>query len=137
MSQEDENKPIYNMRLYSEKSDGTKKESDNILSWKKSSLCSYLRGVFDGRGMIYFNDSKERVLSIHHSTITKLEIYQKALQMLNIHSFLYYPQYDDEQAELFIVGKRNIERFKDKIGFDYPEEADIFYNYWKKLDWED
>ena len=107
MSHQDEDKPIYNIRFYSEDLKESRKKPDNILSWKKTDLCSYLRGVFDGRGIIYFNDSNENILSIQLNEMSKLEIYQKALQLLNIHSFLYYPQVDSEIGELFIVGKRN------------------------------
>jgi hypothetical protein len=137
VSHQDEDKPIYNIRFYSEDLKESRKKPDNILSWKKTDLCSYLRGIFDGRGIVYFNDSNENVLSIQLNDMSKLEIYQKALQLLKIHSFLYYPQVDSEIGELFIVGKRNIERFKELIGFAYPKEADIFYNYHKTHEWDD
>lgn len=137
MSHQDEDKPIYNIRFYSDELKESRKKSDNILSWKKNDLCSYLRGVFDSGGIIYFNDSNENILSIKLNDMSKLEICQKALQLLNIHSFLYYLQIESEFGELFIVGKRNIERFKEIIGFSYPEEADIFYNYHKTHEWDD
>lgn len=137
VSHQNEDKPIYNIRFYSEELKENRKRPDNILSWKKNDLCSYLRGVFDSSGIIYFNDSSDNILSIKLSDTEKLEIYQKALQLLNIHSFLCYPQIETELGELFIVGKRNIERFKELIGFTYPEEANIFYNYHKTHEWDD
>ncbi|NHJ87204.1 MAG: hypothetical protein FK734_17200 [Asgard group archaeon] len=137
MSQQDENKPIYNLQNYTEKKQEVERNPDDILTWKKSNITSYLRGVFDGRGNVYYSENNEHILSIQHTSIERLEVYQKALQMLSINSFLYYPQLESESSELFIVGKTNVLKFKEKIGYDNHEEADIFYNYWKKLDWED
>ena len=137
MSHEDEDKPIYNLSFFSKNIDDSREASEDILNWKKANLSAYLRGVFDGRGIIFSSDNEGMVLSIKHTNITKLEIYQKALQMFSIHSFIYYPQEEDDSSALYIVGKRNLKLFKDRIGFEYPEEADIFYNFWKTLDWED
>jgi intein-encoded DNA endonuclease-like protein len=137
LSHQDEDKPIYNIRMYSEQVKETRKKPDNILTWKKTDLCSYLRGVFDSRGLIYVNDSNKTVLSIQLSDMNKLELYQNILQKLNINSFLYYPQKENELGELFIVGEINIERFQNQIGFIYPKEIDLFYNYHKTMDWED
>ncbi len=137
VSHEDEEKPIYNLRFFSKKIEDTKENPEDILNWQKANLSAYLRGVFDGRGVIFSSDNGDMVLSIKHTNIGKLEIYQKALQMFSIHSFIYYPQAEDELSALYIVGKRNLRLFKDRIGFEYPEEADIFFNFWKTLDWED
>ena len=137
MSHENEDKPIYNLRNYSKKIDESDTSPEDVLTWKKGNLSAYLRGVFDSRGLVFTNDNGEMILSIQHSSFTKLEIYQKALQMLNINSFVHYSQEDNELSGLFIVGKRNIRLFRDKVGFEYPEEVDIFYNFWKTLDWED
>jgi len=137
VSHQDEDKPIYNLRFFSKKLEDSRENPEDVLNWKKANLSAYLRGVFDGRGVIFSSDNGDIVLSIKHSSIGKLEIYQKALQMFSIHSFIYYPQVEDELPALYIVGKRNLRLFKDRIGFDYPEEADIFFNFWKTLDWED
>ena len=137
VSHQDEDKPIYNLRFFSKKLEDSQKNPEDVLNWKKANLSAYLRGVFDGRGIIFSCDNGDMVLSIKHSSIGKLEIYQKALQMFSIHSFIYYPQVEDELSALYIVGKRNLQLFKDRIGFEYPEEEDIFFNFWKTLDWED
>ena len=137
VSHQDENKPIYNLRYFSKKVEDSKENPEDVLKWKKANLSAYLRGVFDGRGVIFSSDNGDMVLSIKHSSLGKLEIYQKALQMFSIHSFIYYPQEEEELSALYIVGKRNLRLFKDRIGFEYPEEADIFFNFWKTLDWED
>ena len=137
VSYQDEDKPIYNLRFFSKKLEDTKEQPDEILNWKKCNLSAYLRGVFDGRGVIFNSENGDMVLSIKHTNISKLEIYQKALQMFSIYSFIYYPQEEDELSALYIVGKRNLRLFKDRIGFEHSEEADIFFNYWKTLDWED
>lgn len=137
VSHQDENKPIYNLRYFSKKVEDSKENPEDVLKWKKANLSAYLRGVFDGRGIIFSSDNGDMVLSIKHSSLGKLEIYQKALQMFSIHSFIYYPQEEEELSALYIVGKRNLRLFKDRIGFEYPEEADIFFNFWKTLDWED
>lgn len=57
--------------------------------------------------------------------------------MFGIHSFLYFPQREDERPELFIVGKRNIRQFKKVIGFEIPEEIDFVFQYNNDFDWED
>lgn len=137
VSHQDEDKPIYNLRFFSKKLEDSQKNPEDVLNWKKANLSAYLRGVFDGRGIIFSSDNGDIVLSIKHSSIGKLEIYQKALQMFSIHSFIYYPQVEDELSALYMVGKRNLQLFKDRIGFEYPEEEDIFFNFWKTLDWED
>ena len=137
VSHQDEDKPIYNLRYFSKKVEDSKENPEDVLNWKKANLSAYLRGVFDGRGVIFSSDNGDMVLSIKHSSLGKLEIYQKALQMFSIHSFIYYPQDENELSALYIVGKRNLRLFKDRIGFEYPEEADIFFNFWKTLDWED
>lgn len=137
VSHQDEDKPIYNLRYYSKKVEDSKENPEDVLNWKKANLSAYLRGVFDGRGVIFSSDNGDMVLSIKHSSLGKLEIYQKALQMFSIHSFIYYPQDENDLSALYIVGKRNLRLFKDRIGFEYPEEADIFFNFWKTLDWED
>jgi intein-encoded DNA endonuclease-like protein len=137
VSHEEEDKPIYNLRFFSKKIEDTKENPEDVLNWQKANLSAYLRGVFDGRGVIFSSDNGDMVLSIKHSSLGKLEIYQKALQMFSIHSFIYYPQEEDELSTLYIVGKRNLQLFKDRIGFEYPEEADIFFNFWKTMDWED
>ena len=137
VSHQDEDKPIYNLSFFSKKVENSHENPENVLNWKKANLSAYLRGVFDGRGIIFSSDNADMVLSIKHSNIGKLEIYQKALQMFSIHSFIYYPQTEDELSALYIVGKRNLRLFKDRIGFEYPVEADIFFNFWKTLDWED
>lgn len=137
VSHQDEDKPIYNLRHFSKKIEDSQKNPEDVLNWKKANLSAYLRGVFDGRGIIFSSDNGDMVLSIKHSNLGKLEIYQKALQMFSIHSFIYYPQDENELSALYIVGKRNLRLFKDRIGFEYPEEADIFFNFWKTLDWED
>ena len=131
VSHQDENKPIYNLRSFSKKIEVPKESPEDVLNWKKANLSAYLRGVFDGRGIVFSSDNGDLVLSIKHSNLGKLEIYQKALQMFSIHSFIYYPQEEDDLSALYIVGKRNLRLFKDRIGFEYPEEADIFFNFWK------
>ena len=137
MSHENEDKPIYHLRSYRKKIEESDINPEDVLTWKKGNLGAYLRGVFDSRGIVFTNDNGEMILSIQHLSLTKLEIYQKALQMLNINSFLHYAQEESELSSIFIVGKRNIRLFREKVGFEYPEEADIFYNFWKTLDWED
>ncbi|NHJ33094.1 MAG: hypothetical protein FK732_09530, partial [Asgard group archaeon] len=131
VSHQDEDKPIYNLRFFSKNVEDTKEQPEDILNWKKGSLSAYLRGVFDGRGIIFNSENGDMVLSIKHSNTSKLEIYQKALQMFSIYSFIYYPQEEEELSALYIVGKRNLRLFKERIGFEYPEEADIFFNFWK------
>jgi hypothetical protein len=137
LTQQEEDKPIYNIRIFTGQASEIKKKSKNILSWKKSDLCSYLRGVFDSRGLIYVNGSDSNILSIKLDDMVKLELYQKALQKFNIYSFLYYPQSENESGELFIVGQRNILQFKEQIGFDYPEEMSVLNNFQKTLEWDD
>ncbi|MGC9779159.1 MAG: hypothetical protein HZR80_07950 [Candidatus Heimdallarchaeota archaeon] len=137
MSHKNEDKPIYNLRSYSKKIDESETNPEDVLTWKKGNLSAYLRGVFDSRGLVFTNDNGEMILSIQHASDTKLEIYQKVLQMLSINSFVHYSQEENELSDLFIVGKRYIWLFIDKVGFEYLEEADIFYNFWKTLDWED
>ncbi len=112
-------------------------ESGEIVSMDKSNLQSFLRGVFDSCGVIYFNNNTNIILSIQQHNFLKLERYQKGLQMFGIHSFLYFPQREDERPELFIVGKRNIQQFKKVIGFEIPEEIDFVFQYNNDFDWED
>ncbi|NHJ85298.1 MAG: hypothetical protein FK734_07535 [Asgard group archaeon] len=137
LSHEEEDKPIYNIGFFSKQTEDEKKDPKDVLQWNKNKLIAYIRGVFDGRGVIYTNDKNDMIISLQHHKIEKLEIYQKALQMLDIYSFIYYPQDSSDVIELFIVGKRNVYLFNRLIGIDYPEDADIFYNFWKKIDWED
>ena len=83
MSHQDEDKPIYNIRFYSEELKESRKKPDNVLSWKKTDLCSYLRGIFDGRGIVYFNDSNENVLSIQLNELEgKMEVVQEKAKII-------------------------------------------------------
>jgi len=115
----------------------SKEASTGILSMSKSNLQSFLRGVFDSRGVIYFNEANNLILSIQHHNLLKLERYQKGLQLFGIHSFLYLPQREGELPELFIVGKRNVQHFKKSIGFETPEEMDFVLQLTNTFDWED
>lgn len=69
VSHQDEDKPIYNLRFFSKKLEDSQKNPEDVLNWKKANLSAYLRGVFDGRGIIFSSDNGDIVLSIKHSTL--------------------------------------------------------------------
>jgi len=136
---EDE-KPIFNLGLYQKQKTKLKRDDQsqkNILLWSRENLKAYLRGAFDGSGLIYSNPNGKTILSIQHDDFSQVEMYQKVLEMLDIQSFTYYPIANSEPAQIFIVGKINVDKFKNKIGIDDTNETNRFFSYLKGFDWED
>ena len=135
-----EEKPIFNLGFYSkeliESKRDLQKHPEKVLEWRKEKQRNYLREIIEDNGMVFTQDSENIILSFKDINFNRIEIYQKLLELNDIQSFIYYPDNSDEPTQLFIVGESNIQQFKEKIGFHYPE-ANKFYSYWNSLDWED
>ncbi len=71
-----------------------------ILTWTKERQKWYIRGFFDGKGLVYLNENGLVILAVESHKPIKLDLIKQILKKrYNIHSLVFYGAHTEILAE--------------------------------------
>lgn len=134
-------KPIFDLGISQNKSfdleETLAKYPDEIFSLKEEALINYLREIFDKNGIIYKTESGCSILSLIEENLSKLVVYQRALDRFEINSFIYFDEKSTKNHQLLIIEQMSIDSFRKTVGSVKLDNDDSVLQYCLLLDWED
>ncbi len=134
-------KPIFDLGISQNKSfdleETLAKYPEEILSLKEESLIDYLRDIFDQNGIVYKSESGDSILSLIEENLSKLIVYQRALDRFEINSLIYFDENSTKKYQLLIIEQMSIDSFGKVIGSVKLDNDNSILQYYLKLDWED
>ncbi len=134
-------KPIFDLIISLNKSfdleETLVKNPDDILSLKEETLIDYLREIFDMNGIVYKSESGDSILSLIEENLSKLVVYQRALDRFEINSSIYFDENSSKKYQLLIIEQMSIDSFRKNVGSVKLDNDNSILQYWLKLDWED
>lgn len=134
-------KPIFDIGISQNKSfdleETLAKYPEEVLSLKEEPLIDYLREIFEKNGIVFKSESGDSILSLIEVNLSKLIVYQRALDRFEINSLIYFDENSIKNYQLLIIEQMSIDNFRKIIGSVKLGNDDSVLQYWLKLDWED
>ncbi|MHA1155259.1 MAG: LAGLIDADG family homing endonuclease [Candidatus Heimdallarchaeota archaeon] len=141
MAKDEIPKPIFDLGISRNKSfdleETLAKYPEEILSLKEEPLIDYLRDIFDQNGIVFKSESGDSILSLIEENLSKLIVYQRALDRFEINSLIYFDENSTKKYQLLIIEQMSIDSFRKNVGSVKLDNDNSTLQYYLKLDWED